>query len=316
MAAIGLFLLALTSAAVLFSHSNSIENEEFEQKWGVKNVVPDVLGDGEVVKRQTTGTIVHFTQAEKDAILNRHNELRGQVSPSAQDMEYMYWDDNNANTAEQWVATCTWGHSQSGENMWATPGTLGSPPGGLSATNSWARETKNYDFDANTCSGVCGHYTQLAWSNTNRLGCGAAFCPDSAGSESGDWIVACHYSPYGNTGGRPYEKGPSCAWCRSGSGWCFKNKCRDCKTDGVTCDCPNKCQHCGTKNDNECTCSCQKGWWGPDCQEECKDEVGYSWCWSGYSGSCQSYYYLIAKHCPVMCGDCEVATGSDPPCNE
>ncbi|XP_072042225.1 peptidase inhibitor 15-like [Amphiura filiformis] len=137
MTAIGFFLVALTSAAILFSHSNSIENEEFEQKWGVKNVVPDVLGDGEDVKRQTTGTIVHFTQAEKDAILNRHNELRGQVSPPAQDMKYMYWDDNEANAAEQWAAACTAGHNRGGQNMWGNSGSLSSPPGGVRATDAF-----------------------------------------------------------------------------------------------------------------------------------------------------------------------------------
>ncbi|XP_072042763.1 GLIPR1-like protein 1 [Amphiura filiformis] len=231
MTAIGFVLLALTSAAVLFSQSNSIENEEFEQKWGVKNVVPDVLGDGEDVKRQATGTIVHFTQAEKDAILNRHNELRGQVSPPAQDMKYMYWDDNEANEAEQWAAACTAGHNRGGQNMWGNSGSLGSPPGGVRATNGWHFEYNWYNHDANSCSAICGHYTQVVWSTTNKVGCGAAFCPKVVDSYTGKthsnwWIVICNYSPGGNNGRRPYTKGPSCEGCEPGeSAWCFENKC-------------------------------------------------------------------------------------------
>ncbi|XP_072042713.1 GLIPR1-like protein 1 [Amphiura filiformis] len=280
MAAIGLLLLALTSAAVLFSQSNSIENEEFEQKWGVKNEVPDALGDGEDVKRQTAGTIVPFTQAEKDAILDRHNEIRGKVSPPAMDMKFLYWDDYAANQAEQWVARCVWGHggkdSKYGQNLWYSnkeSNSLSSPVGGLPATNEWYDEHYYYDFDENTCYWPpCGHYTQMVWSPTTHVGCGIAFCPaiyqasNGATLDRNVWFAACNYTPRGNVySARPYYKGTICSLCKPETSWCFENKCRDCKKDGITCDCPIKCNNCGTKNDNDCTCSCQKGYRGAYC---------------------------------------------------
>ena len=43
-----------------------------------------------------------------------------------------------------------------------------------------------------------GHYTQMVWRETTRLGCGQAIC-------NGTLIVACNYSPAGNVLGRkPY----------------------------------------------------------------------------------------------------------------
>ncbi|XP_072041236.1 GLIPR1-like protein 1 [Amphiura filiformis] len=307
MAAIVLFLLALTS----LTSAAVPQSEEFEQKWDVKSVVPDVLditnGDAEVVKRQTTGKIVTLSKAEKDAILNRHNELRGQVSPSAEDMEYMYWDDNEANAAEQWAAACTKGHDRGGQNLYGAGGSLQLPQAGVDATNSWYDEYKNYNYDANSCSGVCGHYTQVVWAKSTRVGCGVALCPTYEGNASG-WVLICNYSPMGNLNTkttRPYEEGPSCAGCRSGAGWCYENKCRDCKKDGITCDCPNKCQHGGPLNANECTCSCQNGWFGISCQRECTDKIGYYYCDPFYNIYCDSSPDLVAKHCPAMCGDCE-----------
>ena len=33
----------------------------------------------------------------------------------------------------------------------------------------WAAEVKDYDFDSNGCSGVCGHYTQVVWDESTRV---------------------------------------------------------------------------------------------------------------------------------------------------
>ncbi|XP_072023264.1 uncharacterized protein, partial [Amphiura filiformis] len=200
-------------------------------------------GDAEVVKRQTTGKIVTLTKAEKDAILNKHNELRGQVSPSAEDMEYMYWDDNEANAAEQWAAACRRGHDRSNQNQYAAGGTLKLPQGGVDATNKWYNEYQNYTYDSNSCKGMCFQYFHSV--------------PNQVRS------------------------------------YCFFS------------DCPNKCQHGGTLNANECTCSCQNGWFGISCQRECTDEIGYYYCDPFYNIYCDSSPDLVAKHCPAMCGDCE-----------
>jgi hypothetical protein len=73
--------------------------------------------------------------------------------------------------------------------------------------DSWASEADDYHYDTNTCSGACGHYTQMVWDDTRRLGCGYKMC--TTGSPFNGfptwhfWV--CDYDPRGNLNGiRPY----------------------------------------------------------------------------------------------------------------
>ena len=46
-----------------------------------------------------------------------------------------------------------------------------------------------------------GHYTQIVWKNTTKVGCGIA---NSLTDRGGEWVV-CRYSPPGNyVGQKPY----------------------------------------------------------------------------------------------------------------
>ena len=72
---------------------------------------------------------------------------------------------------------------------------------GPDAVSSWASEAADYDYASNTCAGVCGHYTQVVWATSTKLGCGVSTCP---GLIYGHTIV-CDYAPGGNISGqRPY----------------------------------------------------------------------------------------------------------------
>ncbi len=68
---------------------------------------------------------------------------------------------------------------------------------------AWTSEVAWYDYDSNTCSAPagqsCGHYTQIVWADSLRIGCGRALCDDG-------WeIVTCNYDPPGNWAGEwPY----------------------------------------------------------------------------------------------------------------
>jgi len=66
---------------------------------------------------------------------------------------------------------------------------------------AWADEEKDYDYASNTCKAgeMCGHYTQIVWKNSTKVGCGMTVCPDSGQM----WV--CSYNPIGNyVGEKPY----------------------------------------------------------------------------------------------------------------
>jgi pathogenesis-related protein 1 len=65
----------------------------------------------------------------------------------------------------------------------------------------WASERTNYDYATNTCNGICGHYTQIVWRATRKLGCAVGVCQNLTYRTS----LVCNYGPGGNVGGqRPY----------------------------------------------------------------------------------------------------------------
>jgi hypothetical protein len=92
-----------------------------------------------------------------------------------------------------------------GENLylvWST-GTPDQSPS--MAVGSWESEKQDYNYDSNTCAPgkQCGHYTQVVWSSTQRLGCGRAVRTTN-GRTYVIWV--CNYAPPGNTiGQRPYS---------------------------------------------------------------------------------------------------------------
>ncbi|CAH8369080.1 unnamed protein product [Eruca vesicaria subsp. sativa] len=74
---------------------------------------------------------------------------------------------------------------------------------GVDAVAMWVNEQFDYDYSSNTCASgkVCGHYTQVVWRTTEKLGCARVTC------NNGQILVICSYDPPGNnTGERPYLK--------------------------------------------------------------------------------------------------------------
>jgi pathogenesis-related protein 1 len=137
-----------------------------------------------------------------------HNEVRAGVGVAP-----LVWDPALAAIAQAWADACVDNDSPIGlidhnanrsddypgyvgENIYGSSGAATGP----AAVSSWASEVEYYDYDTNTCTYVCGHYTQLVWAASEKLGCGISSCP---GLSYGNGIV-CNYSPGGNSGGRPY----------------------------------------------------------------------------------------------------------------
>ena len=63
----------------------------------------------------------------------------------------------------------------------------------------WIAEEADYDYASNTCTEgkVCGHYTQVVWAKSTKLGCGQS-------TNGKEVFIVCQYDPPGNGGTPPY----------------------------------------------------------------------------------------------------------------
>lgn len=64
---------------------------------------------------------------------------------------------------------------------------------GSMAVQFWLYERLDYDYNENECIKMCGHYSQIVWANSERVGCGRALCSNGWG-----YIIVCNYDPPGN----------------------------------------------------------------------------------------------------------------------
>jgi pathogenesis-related protein 1 len=142
------------------------------------------------------------------AMTTAHNQWRAQVgAPNIR------WSEKLVDVAQTWADSlkndgCGFYHSKNGygENLYkASPLMWSDGRRGFQdktpreVTDSWGDEIKDYNYEKNSCSGVCGHYTQVVWKDTTEVGCAMSVCDD----KSQLWV--CSYSPAGNlVGTRPY----------------------------------------------------------------------------------------------------------------
>jgi pathogenesis-related protein 1 len=163
-----------------------------------------------------TGIFVGMTAA--------HNAARAAlgIDPPLPDL---VWSPELAVVAQDWSDTLT-GQCGSiehrmpnmyGENI----ATVGSKPVAPTfspeeAVDGWDAEVACWDYgtingtercDAACAAGLssngCGHYTQLVWRNTRRVGCGYSTCTTADGWAWAIWV--CNYDPPGNfIGQTPY----------------------------------------------------------------------------------------------------------------
>ncbi|KAL1372018.1 hypothetical protein HN51_002186 [Arachis hypogaea] len=106
----------------------------------------------------------------------------------------------------QWYANqrrndCALQHSNGpyGENIFWGSGTGWSP---AQAVDAWVSERQYYNYWRNSCANgeMCGHYTQVVWSSTRKVGCAVVTCNGGKGQ-----FMTCNYDPPGNyIGERPY----------------------------------------------------------------------------------------------------------------
>jgi uncharacterized protein YkwD len=131
------------------------------------------------------------------AMLDAHNVIRARV-----DVPPLVWSDQLSQVAQDWanhlIASGRFGHrpnNRYGENLYSISGGAVSP---AQVVGYWAEEARGYDIRSNSCTGVCGHYTQIVWGETRTVGCAVV-----TNRRREVWV--CNYDPPGNiVGYRPY----------------------------------------------------------------------------------------------------------------
>lgn len=139
-------------------------------------------GDGGGGPDSNASSVVSSTASkcpDVQATLRAHNAARARRGASP-----LVWDDTLASVAQQWSNRGVFEHSKSryGENLAMGTGNC------KQAVDLWVDEEKDWrpgmGFSMST-----GHFTQVVWKGTKRVGCGFA-----------KGIVTCNYDPPGNSG--------------------------------------------------------------------------------------------------------------------
>lgn len=139
---------------------------------------------------------------DNDAYVAAHNRWRQNYGTAN-----VEWDQTIADFAQEWAdvqaAADTFNHRDNnpyGENLFSGTSGFYGPD---AVVDSWGSEVKDWDLtctgDLEQCCKVdwskCGHFTQVVWATTTKIGCGKAT------TASGNDIMVCNYSPAGNMSG-------------------------------------------------------------------------------------------------------------------
>ncbi|KAF0023665.1 hypothetical protein F2P81_024295 [Scophthalmus maximus] len=180
----------------------------------------------------TNTCTVLVSSSDQSEIVNKHNDLRRSVQPTASNMLQML-------AAVERTCTC--------------PATRAH---GAIAIQSWYDEVKDWRYGMGSVNGgVVGHYTQLVWYRSNQVGCAMASCPNAAYK----YFYVCHYCPPGNYQyARPYKSGPPCGDCPNA---CDNKLCTNpCPYADQYNNCPDLKQQWGCSNKDVaswCPASCK-----------------------------------------------------------
>ncbi len=123
-------------------------------------------------------------------LLKVHNSIRSGVN-----LPPLQWSAELAAFSQKWADTLILrngsGHNPNtpyGENIFVTG--PGSTPARV--VREWESESRDYSYRTNACaSDDCGHYTQIIWRSSRRVGCGVARTPRRE-------VWVCSYDPPGN----------------------------------------------------------------------------------------------------------------------
>ncbi|KAK2593942.1 hypothetical protein QQS21_008349 [Conoideocrella luteorostrata] len=152
----------------------------------------------------------------ESTILEKHNLHRKNHSASA-----LEWDDTLAQYAANTANGCVFEHDMKqggggyGQNL-ASQGSSGNidnlkvKSAAQGVTDMWYNgEAGNYNSfygmsnpPSNVPLGDFGHFTQLVWKSSKKVGCATVKCPGGSVLSLPAWYTVCNYQPPGNYGGQ------------------------------------------------------------------------------------------------------------------
>jgi uncharacterized protein YkwD len=143
-----------------------------------------------------------LTQEEAAALVKEHNDARAKVGVQ----QRVTWSKDLAQYAQEWAdhiaETGKFEHRPAGKYGENLAAGSGERYGVREAAATWLKEKEAYDAGQRELEKV-GHYTQMVWSRTTRIGAGKAVI--QAGPMKGWTVVVCNYDPPGNVRGeKPY----------------------------------------------------------------------------------------------------------------
>lgn len=130
---------------------------------------------------------------EYRAIFNLHNAYR-----KRHDVPALTWSPRVSRSAEAWARKCQFQHesqSEYGENLYAVWGQPNVERALSNAASAWYDEIGQYSYTNPGFSMSTGHFTQVVWRNSKRVGCAARQCGPMT-------LVVCRYDPPGNVMGQ------------------------------------------------------------------------------------------------------------------
>ncbi|KAI1702476.1 cysteine-rich secretory protein family domain-containing protein [Ditylenchus destructor] len=162
-----------------------------------------------------TSATFALTKEEQDALLNAHNSLRADLAngravnddnttlPAGKNIYKLNIDPTIEAMAQKYADKCVFEHSTqkerngTGENLYNMGGQQNYKDALVGASNLWWSELKENGFhnpdliltQKEWDNGI-GHWSQMAWAQTESLGCGVKYC-----EKEGFTIVVCNYSP-------------------------------------------------------------------------------------------------------------------------
>lgn len=148
---------------------------------------------------------------DKQLILSYHETIRANAFGNVAETK-LTWDNKLEQVAQNWANQCRWMHNAGRNADYVAQGGSGyigenlafytypSSYTPLDMLRSWANEKNDFTYPNGCAPGkICGHYTQMVWKSTSRIGCGLATCPSLAGIPYANTrLLVCNYAPAGN----------------------------------------------------------------------------------------------------------------------